>query len=366
MADPSFLWTKTGLLSNRVGENDMDGKPIIVGQDARYARPWNSCIPFDQISKDNLPPFYVRLRDDQVGNLCNRVLTKRGVSTARKLGRYWPWDFNADGSISNTRTNWGPAYTWIVKPNFAKHDSLRGGKSLPEYIDPCLPLTYTSSDKIMMQGTSSDMQASRSSKKHGASDELEKDGGGSGATNKKRCTDLSGNETPKPKLPVDIVGNRSTPPITHDAITEALTHFDTLTSSVRESLHKLTDLEGKLEETSTNGAAAAKEIIELKSQLQAEKAQASACNETIRIQDAKVKDVETRLAKAKEMVRTREEALERKESQWDQAQEILDEAKTRLRGVATPALSVDGLGKRARGRKKKSVMKVLGEESEKT
>lgn len=105
------------------------------------------CIPFEELSKDNIPPFYVRLQDDQVGHLVYWVSTSRGSITRLKLGQVWPWDFDVQGRISSRRDNWGAEYMYSGSGVVGK--GLCGSKKVPTWTDPGLPLTYTSSHKVM-------------------------------------------------------------------------------------------------------------------------------------------------------------------------------------------------------------------------
>ena len=124
----------------------MDGQGILAGQRKSYARPWTGCIPFELLTKDNLPPFYVRLQDDQVGHLAHWVSISRSSITRLKLGQFWPWDFDTAGKISARRDNWGAEYGGCGNE---KGKFLSGGKKVPAWTDPGLPLTYTSSHKVM-------------------------------------------------------------------------------------------------------------------------------------------------------------------------------------------------------------------------
>lgn len=136
----------TALVSDRVGVENMDGQAILAGQPKSYARPWTGCIPFDKLTKDNLPPFYVRLQDDQVGHLAHWVLTSRSSVPRIKLGQVWPWDFDRTGKISAKRDSWGAEYGGCGNK---KGKVLGGGKKVPAWTDPGLPFTYTSSHKVM-------------------------------------------------------------------------------------------------------------------------------------------------------------------------------------------------------------------------
>ena len=146
---PSSSSTKISLslISDRLGVQNMDGQGILAAQaNKSYARPWPGCIPFEQLTRDNLPPFYVRLQDDQVGHLVHWVGTSRGSITRLKLGQVWPWDFDVQGKISGRRDGWGAEYGGGGKE---RGKGLGGGKKVPTWTDPGLPLTYTSSHKVM-------------------------------------------------------------------------------------------------------------------------------------------------------------------------------------------------------------------------
>ncbi|CAD6593800.1 MAG: hypothetical protein ASARMPREDX12_007675 [Alectoria sarmentosa] len=145
---PSFSSssTPTALISNRIGVENMDGHGILSTQPKSYARPWLGCIPIEQLTRDNLPPFYVRLQDSQVGHLAFWVGTSRGSITRLKLGQVWPWDFDVQGKVSSRRDNWGAEYDGCGKE---RGKGLGGGKKVPSWTDPGLPLTYTSSHKVM-------------------------------------------------------------------------------------------------------------------------------------------------------------------------------------------------------------------------
>ena len=141
-----LITMSTAVISDRTGVENMDGQGILAGQLKAHARPWTGCIPIEQLTKDNLPPFYVRLQDDQVGHLAHWVSVTRGSITRLKLGQFWPWDFDGMGKILLKRENWGAEYGGCGKDT---GKGLGGGKKVPTWIDPGLPPTYTSSHKFM-------------------------------------------------------------------------------------------------------------------------------------------------------------------------------------------------------------------------
>lgn len=138
----------TALVSDRLGVENMDGQGILSGHAKCYARPWTGRIPFEELTKDNLPPFYVRLQDDQVGHLVFWVGTSRSSITRLKLGQVWPWDFDVHGKISSRRDSWGAEYNGC---GTERGKGLGGGTKVPTWTDAGLPLTYTSSHKVMAE-----------------------------------------------------------------------------------------------------------------------------------------------------------------------------------------------------------------------
>ena len=170
---PTSRKHEAGIFSTRNGEHWMDGYAILATKSSTFLRPWDDCIPLDKLSRDNLPPFYVRLRDDQVGSLWRWVQHKRSKKfPLSRLGQYWPADFTSR-DINNTRKSWGPAFDG--QPNEGREDSLVGGDGSPTYVDQGLPPTYTSSLKIMRQKPWTS-QASKSKKRRGS--EMKDEAGG--------------------------------------------------------------------------------------------------------------------------------------------------------------------------------------------
>ena len=178
MAPLNFCTINQALVSPRIGIENMDGQAILSGQPKSYARPWTGCITIDQLTEDNLPPFYVRLHDDQVGHLASWVTEQvghlpswfevnRASMTHTKLGQYWPWDFDFHGRISPRRDSWGAEY--IDNPEM-REQGLGGGKEVPSWTDLGLPLTYTSSHKVMTNEI--DAMKTRAAIKRKAEDEV--------------------------------------------------------------------------------------------------------------------------------------------------------------------------------------------------
>ena len=145
--DPRFT-------TERSGEHWMDGHAIIVRacshDNYSYLRPWNDCIPVTKLSIDNLPPFYVRLNDNQVGHLKRWANNNAADFPTNRLGQLWPADFvSTTGNRSTFRHSWGPAFTFDeCKGREMKSD---GRYAAPKYINPNLAPTFTSSGRLMRQ-----------------------------------------------------------------------------------------------------------------------------------------------------------------------------------------------------------------------
>lgn len=263
MTEPDFCWSTDGVLSNRIGPDNMDGRTILIGRESRYARPWNQCIPFGTLANENLPPFHVRLRDDQVGHLARFARSSHKAIPVRKLGLWWSWDFDLVGKILPNRSNWGPAY--VEQSSDPGKMSLRGGPPLPIYVDPCLPPTYTSSDKIMPQGTSGLGLESSYSLKRKATNDMASD---STSNPKKPClasdnVKIMKAENKDPKLSAPIFETKPRLFVDNYSAKEALSFYETLTSEVRRSQDNIQALEKSLE---TNAQEAEKDYDELHTQ----------------------------------------------------------------------------------------------------
>lgn len=127
----------------------MDGYLVLNTMLPQYMRPWNDCILSDQLSLDNMPPFFVRLRDDQVGHLLDWVGDRKRVKPSQlpysSFRSYWPWDCSTHFGIRTGRESWGTAYQ-----GKGGYRNLNGAAPWPVYLDPKLPLTNTSSGKPMI------------------------------------------------------------------------------------------------------------------------------------------------------------------------------------------------------------------------
>ena len=124
----------------------MDGCLSLTDLDRTYMRPWDDCIPSHELNLDNLPPFFVRLRDDQVGEILEWLddLTQKTLPKSR-VNQYWPHDITAKAWFVPGRESWGKPY----EGNFP----LPGGPTMPSYIDMGLPPTFMSSGKAMHRET---------------------------------------------------------------------------------------------------------------------------------------------------------------------------------------------------------------------
>ena len=137
------------LFSQRTGRHWMDGCLSLIDLDKLYMRPWDDCIPSDELSLDNLPPFFVRLRDDQVGAILDWLENSSEKTLPQyRVNQYWPHDISAKAWFVAGRENWG-------KPHKGKF-ALPGGPTVPSYIDMGLPPTFMSSAKAMRCETGTD------------------------------------------------------------------------------------------------------------------------------------------------------------------------------------------------------------------
>ena len=87
----------------------MDGQMILASFDKRYARSWTYCISIDKLNKDSLPPFFVRLRDDQIGHLWVWTNSIKNSLTRSQPHQHWPWDFTCN-QITKSRDPWRPPH----------------------------------------------------------------------------------------------------------------------------------------------------------------------------------------------------------------------------------------------------------------
>ena len=130
------------ITSDRVGEHWMDGHLILSSFSKEFVRPWDDFISSTELSKDNLPPFYVRLRTDQAIALQSYVLANLSIIGLNKLHVYWPCDFFRDGALLVGRTDWG-SY-WVGEK------LTKGAQHTPSWIQIPLSRTFTSSSKFML------------------------------------------------------------------------------------------------------------------------------------------------------------------------------------------------------------------------
>ena len=140
------------LFSPRAGEHWMDGCLSLADLDKIYMRPWDDCIPSHELSLENLPPFFVRLRDDQAGELIEWLDDPSQKNLPRyRVSQYWPHDITKEKAwFVSGRESWG-------KPHKGKLP-LPGGSPMPSYIDMGLPPTFTSSGKAMRPETETDKE----------------------------------------------------------------------------------------------------------------------------------------------------------------------------------------------------------------
>lgn len=123
-------------VSPREGNDWMDGHPCLMNMNSMHTRPWNGCIEIDRLSVDNLPPLYVRLRDDQAMSLQEWAFCKCKEFSKTKLGHFWPHDFGVAGQLLASRSKWGKS---------------KADTHMPLYRNLRLGRTFTSSGKIMLK-----------------------------------------------------------------------------------------------------------------------------------------------------------------------------------------------------------------------
>ena len=134
-------------VSKRTGPENMDGNLILGTFDKRFMRSWNDCIPFDELLNENLPPFFIRLRDDQIGLLTHWVQTKRDTIQKPKLNLLWPHDLSTAGKPLNFSVNWGPAHDG----EGLEKSKLAGDRKVPTWKELPLHATFTSSGKFKVE-----------------------------------------------------------------------------------------------------------------------------------------------------------------------------------------------------------------------
>lgn len=330
----------------------MDGHAILAGRTRCYARPWLGCLPIEQLTKDNLPPFYVRLQDDQVGHLAFWVGTSRDSITRLKLGQVWPWDFDAQGKISSRRETWGAEYCGSGKE---RGKGLGGGKEVPTWTDPGLPLTYTSSHKVMA--------AELEVRKRGAAlkRKAEEDAGrsacmpvkkprlGNMGTELKRMKE-NAEKTRQKDQATDIKKERYAG--AKPELREAVQVVDTLMRSARDSENQNATLETMLLKNEaryvedTNGMFDEWLAYNTIKRLEVDRIHEDHAME-IKSRDAKIEALETeakgsraRLEKEKQKVRTRDERLTQVKSRWAQEQNLMER---KLREIEEIACDLDKL-----------------------
>ena len=344
--------TRTALVSDCIGIDSMDGQGILSGQSKSHARPWPGRIPLIQLSKDNLPPFYVRLQDDQVGHLAYWVGTSRGSITRLKLGQVWPWDFDAQGKVSSRRDSWGAGYHGCGKE---RGKGLGGGKKAPTWTDPGLPLTYTSSHKVMAweldalkKGAASKRKAEEEAGKH-ACMPVKKPRLSNMGTELKRMKENIKNKRQKDKA-TDKENERYAGAKTE--IRDALQVVDTLMKCATETENQNATLEAML---LNNEAQYIKDTDDMFDEWLAyndvKRKEVNRIHDDhaleIKSRDGKIEALETetkgsraRLDREKHKVRVRDERLARVKSRWVQQQDQID---GKLRQIERLAVDLDEL-----------------------
>lgn len=227
------------VFSDRKEDFWMDGHAILATLGRQYWRPWDHCITSDNLTRNNHPPYYVRLRDDQVGHLIHWVFSKGSGFPQTNLHRYWSVDFTASLQIATLRDSWGPAYTTTAgeTPSARTEGRLSGGGSPLSYVDPGLPPTNTSSERIMIMAP--EPSTTSSSVKRPLS-ETDGEDGGAADSKRIRLDSDSSHEGGGAKI---IAANDHS----RDQVVQALfERIDTLVAKKNEAEDRVKDLEAQL------------------------------------------------------------------------------------------------------------------------
>lgn len=122
----------------------MDGHISLMRFDRKFVRPFDHCISRENLSYDNLPPFLVRLRNDQALELSQWTKGRNPVLNKTEISCYWPFDFNTNGVLRPERVGWNSPAECAADPTLMY--------SLPEYVPVPLPPNFTTSGKAMVDG----------------------------------------------------------------------------------------------------------------------------------------------------------------------------------------------------------------------
>lgn len=81
-----------------------------VKNQSSFRDQWFETLTFDKIGHTDLPPFYVKLSDEQVGHLL--LARQKGMffQPGHKLAQWWPEDFDSHGCILTTRKHLGKPF----------------------------------------------------------------------------------------------------------------------------------------------------------------------------------------------------------------------------------------------------------------
>lgn len=305
----------------------MDGQNILANFGKTYMRPWDDCIPSEELSLDNIPPFFRRLRNDQVGHVVEWINDRARVSiTPANANQYWPYDLTGHGGAASKRDRWGKPYT-------GKTGTLLfyGGPALPTYIDMGLPLTWTSSGKAMCPDAGKSTGETGNKRK---ADQMMDEGIDS---NGKRFCAWAKPETPEDVIQAFTSSLKALKEV-HKTETDALRTEITVRDAAIEALKGemeialaeisnhdkvLRDKDMAIEEVETEGKKKKKVIDDLKLKIQNDmiatdllqhenaeaQAQLNACDQTIKDKDTAIESLNHTIETSRHEIATRDKAI---------------------------------------------------------
>ena len=105
-------------------------------------------ITYNELNESNLPPFFIRLTDNQVGHIYTARQVNNFQVPASSLARYWPHDFDINGCLRSARQSVGGGFFCTAPPSegwtstdMETTKMLKGGP-LPEDPVPRIPGRY--------------------------------------------------------------------------------------------------------------------------------------------------------------------------------------------------------------------------------
>lgn len=119
--------TKGELTTERTEEFWEDGPYVQRAMEGVFLPPMrHPCIMGTEMTVDNLPPFFVKLTDEQTGHILQFINQQNRAK--HYVNIFWPAEFDATGKVRDRRVHAGPPYTG---PAFDGTDALKqGGQSV--------------------------------------------------------------------------------------------------------------------------------------------------------------------------------------------------------------------------------------------